>query len=430
MKVAIYWFKRDLRIEDNRGLYYASKIADKIIPIFIIDPYLLSDFKISQDDERVAFLFDILENLNNELEFYVFYDKTDAVFGNLFKNYKIDFLVTSEPLTPSGRARLETVSNICKLNNVKLIEVKDNLLVNENIYSMRPFHLFFNDWINKIESKIKNVEKIKILEINETKFDEIKKKIKIKKSKYWKYEQIYEILDYDFKKYNVNSKSLENSSKVSPYLRMGLISVRKLFNLAKENKSYIRQLCWREYYYQLFKTFPSMKNIELKPWARKIKWNYDDELINAFKEGKTGYPIIDAGIKELKERKWIHNRIRLLLGSFLTKNLAIDWRIGEEFFKEHLIDYDEALNIGNWQWVASVGVDYQNFRYFNPIIQSKKFDSDCRYIKKNIPDLATHECRMLHDPIKYKLNYYSPIVDFQTSIKNTKSIYVKAFNKN
>ncbi|WP_306755535.1 FAD-binding domain-containing protein, partial [Acinetobacter baumannii] len=178
-----------------------------------------------------------------------------------------------------------------------------------------------------------------------------------------------------------NYPAVDGSSRLSPCIRFGVLSLRSIFKTAQgRSEQFIKVLAWREFWYHIAYNFPQTKDLEFQEKRRNIRWENSQEYIQAFFEARTGYPIVDAGIRQLKEEKWLHNRMRMIVGSFLTKVLLIDWRIGEEFFKEHLLDYDEVVNIGNWQWTASVGADPKPFRLFNPILQAQRYDPQCEYI--------------------------------------------------
>lgn len=174
---------------------------------------------------------------------------------------------------------------------------------------------------------------------------------------------------------NRNFLDRDGASKLSPCIRFGILSLREILKKAIEEidleNQFIKELAWREFWYHIKVYFPEIKNLEFQEKRRGLKWENREEYIEAFFEGKNGYPIVDAGIRQLEEEGWIHNRMRMILASFLTKDLIVDWRIGEEFFKKNLIDYDEVVNIGNWQWCASVGADPRPFRMLNPILQAK-----------------------------------------------------------
>ncbi|MGB9609001.1 MAG: FAD-binding domain-containing protein, partial [Minisyncoccia bacterium] len=233
---------------------------------------------------------------------------------------------------------------------------------------------------------------------------------------------------FDFINYNQtkNFPGIDGSSKLSPYIRFGIISIRKIFNQVKDlSENYIRELAWREFWYHIKFYFNEFYNLEFQEKRRNLIWENNKDFIEKFFNAQTGYPIVDAGIIQLKTENWVHNRVRMILANFLTKDLLVDWRIGEKFFKDYLLDYDEVVNVGNWQWSASVGPDPKPFRIFNPMIQSQKFDLECIYIKKYIPELKKEENYKIHNPLKYKLNYYSPIINHFSAIKKAKNIFLK-----
>ncbi|MFN3471907.1 MAG: FAD-binding domain-containing protein, partial [Aquificaceae bacterium] len=201
--------------------------------------------------------------------------------------------------------------------------------------------------------------------------------------------------------------------------------LREVFKRAKDkSEQYIKELAWREFWYHIAFNFPQTKDLEFQEKRRGIAWENREEYIKSFFEGTTGYPIVDAGIRQLKREKWLHNRMRMILASFLSKVLLIDWRIGEAFFKEHLLDYDEVVNVGNWQWSASVGADPKPFRLFNPILQARRYDPDCNYIKRYLPELSHLPCSMLTDPINNQLPYHKPIVNYYERINIARRLYM------
>ncbi|MEM2450031.1 MAG: deoxyribodipyrimidine photo-lyase [Candidatus Methanomethylicaceae archaeon] len=426
MKV-LYWFRRDLRTKDNRALAEAISKADKIVAVFVIDSEVLGYLKMSHYDSRFKFLLNALRNLDKRIRLHVFYGKTYEIFNYLLGKYKFDAIYTTNSLSWIEDSKIQEVKELCQRNSVKFIEIIDNILVNPFSIgsSIINFTTFYRRWRKLVDAKtIGELSFDNFIEIDEPNLEELCKKYgwSFSEDLLWKVDWYnYRLQSFDFGKYAITKDypHLDGTSKLSPYISLGIVSIRDLFNKAVDvSEEFIRQLAWREFYYYLKYKHPYMKYLELKPHRRNIAWNYDKSLINIFKEGKTGYPIVDAGIRQLKMEKWMHNRVRLIVANFLVKDLLIDWRIGEEFFRENLIDYDEVLNIGNWQWSASVGVDPLFVRIFNPMKQAEKYDPLCQYIKKYIPELRDYKCRELHNPIKYRIReYYEPIVDHYEQIK-------------
>jgi len=223
---------------------------------------------------------------------------------------------------------------------------------------------------------------------------------------------------------NRDIPSVDGTSKLSPYLRYGLISPKKCFAMCYEHKknkgvnAWLSELIWREFYATTLYHFPEIQNHEFIEKYRKMKWSYDKEKLKAWRNGETGYPIVDAGMRQLKQTGWMHNRVRMIVASFLTKNLFIDWREGEKHFANYLIDYEPASNVGGWQWSASVGIDPQPyFRIFNPYLQSKKFDKNGEYIKRYVPELKNVTPALFHKDINIE-GYFKQMVNYKDSRKN------------
>jgi len=221
---------------------------------------------------------------------------------------------------------------------------------------------------------------------------------------------------------------MDGTSKLSPYLRFGVLSLREILNWVIEetglNSQYVKELAWREFWYHIKLNFPLMRDLEFQEKRRGIQWKGDDKFLEAIRSAETGYPIIDAAIRQLISEGWMHNRARMILASFFTKDLLLDWRLGEGFFKEHLLDYDEVVNIGNWQWNASVGPDPKPLRIFNPILQAQRFDPEATFIKGYIPELGHIPAHMLHNPLKYELPYPRPIVDHYKRLPLIKRVFM------
>ncbi|HEY7535978.1 MAG TPA: deoxyribodipyrimidine photo-lyase, partial [Thermodesulfobacteriota bacterium] len=278
-----------------------------------------------------------------------------------------------------------------------------------------------------------NVKKLNTHKIYINSIEKIKKRLSFSKNTYWPIDFAERRLEeFDFCRYakTRNFPYIDGTSKLSPYIRFGIVSIRKIYSvvssLPHNPNTFISELAWREFWYHIMHYFPETRDLEFQEKRRKIKWINNKKWYEAWKEGETGYPIVDAGMRQLKEEGWIHNRVRMIVASFLTKDLLIDWRFGDKHFFNYLVDYDENVDIGNWQWAASVGADPKQLRIFNPILQSERFDPDCKYIKKYITELKNLSCKMIHDPIKYDLPYYNPIVNHYEMSRLAKEIYYKA----
>ena len=221
-----------------------------------------------------------------------------------------------------------------------------------------------------------------------------------------------------------NLPAVDGSTRLSPYIRFGIFSVREIYAKMKDNPVLLSEIIWREFWYHIAYYFPFTYQIEFQERRRSIVWKRDKSSYEweIFQKGKTGYPLVDAAIRQLIETNWMHNRLRMVVASFLTKNLGIDWRIGEKWFKKYLIDYDEAVNYGNWQWSASVGADPKPVRIFNPLLQSEKFDTECRFIKKYLPELEGIDPQKIHS-LELQGVYIAPIVGQKESAAEARERY-------
>ncbi|MCS7200808.1 MAG: DNA photolyase family protein [Patescibacteria group bacterium] len=428
---SIYWFKRDLRIFDNRALIQCLSDSNEVYSIFIFDDNILNNLKAF--DNRLYFLKIAVDDLNRKIPLKIFYGQTEKIIEYLLEELRPDSLYTAISLTWEGEERTSKVRNICQKRGVKFVEVFDNFLVDpRKIEFRRVFSHFLRKWLVSVDDKILDVDenllrKFKLIKTDKFQIPEKIKNIKVNKNFYWSLEFLNErISNFNFREYDRtrNLLAIDGTSKLSPYIRFGLISIRYLFHLAKrENGSFLVELAWREFWYHIKHYFPQLRNLEFQERRRNLSWQNNERLIRAFEEGKTGYPIVDAAIRQLTTENWMHNRARMIVGSFLTKDLLADWRIGEKFFSRYLIDYDEVVNTGNWQWVASVGPDPKPLRIFNPIIQAKKFDPQAKYILKYLPELRNEKLENILDPFKGNLKYIKPIVNHREIISKIKELY-------
>ncbi|MEN2999387.1 MAG: deoxyribodipyrimidine photo-lyase [Acidilobaceae archaeon] len=426
--LAIYWFKRDIRARDNRALARAHQIAERVAPLFVIDPEVLASLNISREDPRLGFVLSAAADLSQQLPLHVLYERTEEAFEKALSSEKVDYVVTTKPLTWSGRERVERVRRVAEKHGARLVEVEDETLVDLRSVGNHPtFTSFYREWGKKVDASVSGTPKLRAAELDLPTAEETIKAIGFSGEMVWSAEACRERLEsYDFSIYaETRNFPARDSSLLSPCIRLGILSIREVYQRAlPKSEAYVRQLAWREFYYWVAYRFPETRELELRKERRRIRWENDTELMRTFEEGKTGYPIVDAGIRELKRRKWVHNRVRLILGSFLTKDLLVDWRWGEELFRKHLVDYDEMVNLGNWQWVASVGMDPVPLRIFNPIEQARKYDPDCAYIKRWIPELSSYPCYQLQDPLRFRIkDYVEPVVDHYERAKKAKEAF-------
>lgn len=431
----IYWFKRDLRLEDNVGFSEACQKARELIPVFIFDQKLLAE--LGGPASRVGFLVDCLQHLDSQLRekgsrLYCFYGQPEKIFPELLAELKPEAIFTNRSYSWTGEETQKKIESLCLKNGLKFKSFNDTLLVHpEKIEARKVFRAFFQLWRKALESENisgkRKLSKINTPLLSLPSLEETLKLVTYEANHRWNSAYAKRLRQFDFSQYDPrrNRLDLDGTSRLSVALRFGVISVRQVLGRAQEQlrgeDQFIQELAWREFWYHLKYHFPWTRDLEFQEKRRGLKWLNREEDIQAVKEASTGYPIIDAAIRQLKEEGWMHNRARLIVASFLTKDLLIDWRVGERLFKEYLLDYDEVVNIGNWQWSASVGADPRPFRMFNPVLQAQKFDPPCRYIKKYLPELKKASCRKIHS---LELpQYYRPIVDHRAASVRVRQVY-------
>lgn len=416
----VYWFRRDLRTRDNRALAQAYSDADEVIALYVLNPLELAKKSPELRRKLLTLLLNSLIELDKEVKLHVYEGDPAETIEDISSRYKVSAVYTAKPLTWGERDQVKAVRDRCEKLGVRLVEVPDNTLVDTNeVEPGRTFDSFYKKWLKRVDTSItERVGSKKFIEVDASRAIEIYKKHsnevdgKDALTPRWAYNRLR---TFEFEKYGRlrNYPYLDSTSRLSTFINIGVLSIREVYNQALNRSSeFVRQLAWRDYYYTLGARYPWMKDLELKPYMRGFKWENNEYYIRSYMEGKTGYPIIDAGIRQLKSEGWIHNRVRLILASFLVKDLLVDWRVGEEFFRKYLLDYDEVLNTGNWQWAASTGVDPLPVRVFNPIKQAERYDPICYYIKTYIPELEGEDCRALQNPLVYRVKGYpEPIVD-------------------
>ncbi len=421
-EIAIFWFRRDLRLHDNTALFYALNSKYPVLPIFIFDEAILNE--LPKNDARVSFIHQSLNEINEDLienksSLYIRKGEIIAVWKELLSNFNIKKVFFNKDYEPYAIKRDAEITNLCSDKNIEVFSYKDQVIfeagevLKDDVTPYTIYTPYKNKWWNLFHSgelKLFPSENYKenFIESNhnfplieELGFTESAKKVRaINKNA---------ILDYQ----NFRDLPIVNTSNNSVYLRFGLISTRKLFKYAQtKNETYCNELIWREFFMQILYHFPKVVNNNFKSKYNFIPWRNNEEEFKLWCEGKTGYPIVDAGMCELNKTGYMHNRVRMIAASFLNKHLLIDWRWGEAYFAEKLLDYDLAANNGNWQWVAGTGCDSAPyFRIFNPTTQQQKFDPDFKYIEKwnpnykNIPEIVEHKFARLRylDVVKKSL---------------------------
>jgi deoxyribodipyrimidine photo-lyase len=430
--VNIFWFRRDLRLNDNAGLYHALKSGRPVVPVFIFDRNILDELE-DRTDRRVEFIHQQLLLMQKQLlaigsTLDVRYGTPESVYKDLLNDYSIETIFTNHDYEPYARERDAAIEKLLQKNGIAFSTFKDQVIFEKNEvmkddgkpytvftpYSRKwkatitPFHLKPYPSRKYFSNFLKQPDRI-IISLEEMGFKAVGLSFPDKE---WK-GQI--IRNY---KEQRDIPSAEGTSRLSVHLRFGTISIRELAGEAGAlNDTFLNELIWRDFYQMILRHFPQVVDRSFKPEYDKIKWRNNEKEFEAWCNGQTGYPIVDAGMRELNTTGYMHNRVRMIVASFLTKHLLIDWRWGEAYFAKKLLDYDLAANNGGWQWAAGSGCDAAPyFRIFNPYLQTKKFDPELKYIKKWVPEFE-------------ELTYPKPIVEHEAARKRCLAVYGAALKK-
>lgn len=410
-------FRRDLRIYDNTALIKATEECDKIYPVFILDPRQIKNNPY-KSEKGLYFMYESLKDLDSQIKerggegLIIYYGIAEEVLGKRIPK-KIHRFYINEDYTPFSIERDKRIGQVVKI----LKSYQDYLLSDKNIVpkSFTPFYTRVKGLHVREPQDIKDVN-FGYLE-GDFKAEDLKtKELRIKGGRREGLKLLERAKHVDFEKRDY--PYLENYTYLSPHLKFGTISIREAYHEIN-NEGFRRELYWRDFY-TLIAYHYDVFGKSFKKEYDNVKWENNDTLFEVWKEGKTGYPIIDAGMRELRETGYINNRVRMLVAFFLVKVLFIDWRWGEKYFAQTLIDYDPAINNGNWQWVASTGTDYI-FRVFDPWKQQKKYDPEARYIKKWIPELKDYTPEEIHT-LYLKTN----ILDWRKRVNLVKEEYERA----
>lgn len=449
--LSIFIFRRDLRLTDNSGLIKSLSESKKVVPIFIFTPEQVTKKNKYKSDNCIQFMIESLEDLNQQLEkkgskLYLFYGTNKDVLKYLIKKLKVDAIYENFDYTPYATERSKIIKKLCEKNNVKYETSED--------YTLTPIDLVKTEsgtWFKKFtpyknsaqktkpekpNTKIKNNFYTKSIKISFD-FSKIKKLNLFKTNKNILLrggrKEAQKILEKikTFRKYKKTRDypAKDSTTHLSAYIKFGCLSIREIYECVKSklglDHTLIVQLYWHDFYAQILYHYPYVIKGAFQTKFNKLKWKNDEKKFKKWKNGETGFPIVDAGMRQMNKTGWMHNRVRMIVASFLVKDLHINWQMGEKYFAQKLIDYDPSQNNGNWQWCASTGADSQPyFRIFNPWSQSKKYDLDCEYIKKWIPELKDVANKDIHKwDTKYKdykkIKYPSPMLDHGIEAKKT-----------
>ena len=430
--VNIFWFRRDLRLDDNAGLYHALKAGNPVLPVFIFDRNILDELE-DKSDRRVEFIYQALLDMQKRLlkmgsTLVVKYGKPAEVYRELLAEYQVEKVFTNHDYEPYARQRDAEIDSLLQEHGVSFHTSKDTVILEKDevlkddgkpytVFTpyarkwkavLTDFHLksypnrkYFQHFFRQAEKPVPALEQMGFRATG-LPFPE----------REWKGQVIRNY------KEQRDIPSVRGTTRLSVHLRFGTISIRELAAEAGGlNGSFLNELIWRDFYHMILWHFPQVVGHAFKPEYDKLRWRNNEKEFLAWCRGETGYPIVDAGMRELNSTGFMHNRVRMIVASFLTKHLLIDWRWGEAYFAKKLLDFDLAANNGGWQWAAGSGCDAAPyFRVFNPYLQTKKFDPELKYIRHWVPEWE-------------ELSYPRPIVEHDLARKRCLEVYAAALKK-
>lgn len=430
--VAIHWFRRDLRLTDNASLYHALKSGLPVVPVFIFDKNILDKLS-DRNDKRVQFIHAELGRLNEELKVHgsavhVFYGKPEEVWSQILTNYNVRQIHTNRDYEPYALERDAAIEALAKSKGAGFSTYKDHVVFEYNevlkedgkpytvftpysrkwraklnpfYYKAYPTQNYFAAFAKQLHTNLPSLESMGFAS------SEVEFPARIVKNDI--------VSKYDKQR---DFPAINGTSRLGIHLRFGTLSVRQLLAYAlNRNQTFVNELIWRDFYQQILAHFPHVATEAFKPAYNRIAWRNNEDDFKRWCAGETGYPLVDAGMRELNATGYMHNRVRMVVASFLTKHLLIDWRWGEAYFAEKLLDFDLAANNGGWQWAAGSGTDAAPyFRVFNPALQMQKFDPDKVYVRKWVPEYGTS-------------SYSEPVVDHEIARKRCLETYQAAVGK-
>ncbi len=446
---SLFIFRRDLRLEDNTGLIFALQFSEEVIPAFIFTPEQIEKNRF-RSDHCLKFMIESLIDLENQLKekggkLFLFKDEPENVVSQCINKLNIEALIVNRDYTPYSRQRDKKLEKVCKAANIEFYSFDDALLHSPEETLKKdgkPYTVFTPFFRNAskhkvlppVQNRCKNYfhGSIPFAE-NKSVYPKLtlenglvggrSEALKILK-KIGSFTQYGKLRDFPAEEY---------STSLSPYLKFTVCSPREVYVAICRNLSahheLIRSLYWRDFFTSIAFNFPYVFKGAFNTKYDQLEWSDDRKAFQRWCDGSTGFPIVDAGMREMNETGFMHNRVRMIAASFLIKDLHIDWRWGEKYFAQTLIDYDPAVNNGNWQWVASTGCDAQPyFRIFNPWNQQKKFDPECLYIKKWVPELAEVSPKAIHSwyDEKYRdvfTKYPAPMTIHEKAAKEALAAY-------
>ncbi len=405
MKTAFFWFRRDLRLQDNAGLYHALKDNSAVLPVFIFDTHILDKLQ-NKADARVQFIHDTLSGIKSELQqlgsdLLVRYGTPEKIWPELLQEYAVEAIYTNADYEPYAKERDAAIAQLLESKGKSLKSYKDHVIfdgsevLKDNGDPYVVYTPYSKTWKAKLNgfylkpypteiyfSNFKRFQAEPMPSLSDMGFEKTRISIPPKEVAQGTIKRYDQTRDYP---------AQDGTSRLGIHFRFGTVSIREKVRKALSlNEKFLNELIWRDFYQSILWHFPRVVKQSFRPEYDGILWRNKAEEFERWKNGTTGYPIVDAGMRELNTTGYMHNRVRMIVASFLTKHLLIDWRWGEAYFAEKLLDFDLASNNGGWQWAAGCGVDAAPyFRVFNPSLQQAKFDPDAKYIKKWVPEYGT-----------------------------------------
>jgi deoxyribodipyrimidine photo-lyase len=423
MKINIFWFRRDLRLDDNTGLNEALHSGLPVLPVFIFDTNITDE--LPSDDPRISFIYETLSSINNDLQksgssIFILKGNPVTIWKKLIVLFDINSVYINKDYEPYAIQRDKTVEVLLREQQIQLLRFKDQVIFEEGEIlksDNSPYTIFTpfkNRWLQKLSDNLplkvfsdskenKNYHKSSFALPSLEELGFRGSSVRVKPF------DLSVIKDYD--KYR-NLPYSDRTSYLGPHLRFGTASIRKIVVTAgKENAVFLSELIWREFFMQILFNFPHVVTGNFKSKYDDIQWRNNEKEFEKWCRGETGYPFVDAGMRQLNKTGYMHNRVRMITAGFLCKHLLIDWRWGEAYFAQKLLDYELSSNNGNWQWAAGTGCDAAPyFRVFNPDIQLQKFDREKEYVRKWIEEIDGTE-------------YPKPMVDNDSARKRAISVY-------
>jgi len=427
--LAVFWFRRDLRLEDNHALFQALEGDLPVLPLFIFDRHILDRLE-DEKDARVLFIWQEVKALKRRLEkehgssMLIYHGKPEEVWHDIIAKYSVKAVYVNRDYDPYGRERDKSLYLRLKERGIAMRGYKDQVLFekDEILKDDGSPYVVYTPYMKKYKSAMGK--------------GELPTYPSEKGGNYWQLEPLampeleemgFRQFDFQFPDREINEALIrtydqtrdipakKGTTRLSLHLRFGTISLRRLATMARKvNQKFFNELIWRDFYQAILYHYPSSMEASFRPEYDGIAWENNAEHYQCWCEGKTGYPLVDAGMRELNSTGFMHNRVRMVTASFLCKHLLIDWRWGEAYFARKLLDYEAASNVGGWQWAAGSGVDAAPyFRVFNPSRQQERFDPQEKYIRKWVPEYGTAE-------------YPAPIVEHKWARERALDRYKKA----